>query len=371
MPKFLHTADWQIGRAFSSFPADVAPLLAQERIAAVQRLAQLATQHQVDAVLVAGDVFDTQTASDKLIHRLFQALAGFSGAWIMISGNHDAALAQSVWTRAQALGCVPPHVHLLLGPQVQIFDGFAVLAAPLTQRHCYDDVTAWMDTASTPAGLLRIGLAHGSVQGLLHEGIDSPNPIAPDRPERAALDWLALGDWHGMQQVGPRLAYSGTPEADRFHNNQPGYALLVDISAPGAVPQVTPLAVGRYRWLRQRLDLHLPSDVDAALAWLAQLQADDVAQLQLAGMVDWAHHQRLQAALLRAQAVACSLEVEQTDLRLAPTDADIASLQADGYVGLVLEQLRQASSSDALAQEALAVLAQALHEQSPQQQVSA
>ena len=58
MPKFLHTADWQIGRLYSTFDPEHAPLLAEARIAAVERLAGLATQHQVDAVLVAGDVFD-------------------------------------------------------------------------------------------------------------------------------------------------------------------------------------------------------------------------------------------------------------------------------------------------------------------------
>ena len=32
----------------------------------------------------------------------------------MIAGNHDAALADSVWTRAIQLGCVPANVHVPL-----------------------------------------------------------------------------------------------------------------------------------------------------------------------------------------------------------------------------------------------------------------
>lgn len=370
MPRFLHTADWQIGRAYTTFDPEVAPLLAEARFTAVQRLAELARAHAVDAVLVAGDVFDAQTVSDKTIRRLFQCLQGFAGPWLLIPGNHDAALAESVWSRAQRLQCIPGHVHVLLQPQVQLFEraGFAVLPAPLTQRHTYHDLTDWMDSADTPAGLLRIGLAHGSVQGLLHEGIDSANPIDANRCARARLDWLALGDWHGVKPVSERMAYSGTPEPDRFPNNEPGFALLVDIAAPGATPQVQRLPVGSYRWQRVQHALHMPSDVDALLAWLQQLQAHDVVQLQLQGELNWAQHQRLQAALGTADARARCLMVEADGLRLAPTDEDLAALQADGYVGELLHELRtQSMAGEAGAHDALNVLASALLRQTPEQ----
>jgi hypothetical protein len=67
------------------------------------------------------------------------------------------------------LGAVPENVHLALAPQVLTFSeqGFTVLPAPLTQRQTHDDLTAWFDTAETTPGFLRLGLAHGSVQGLL------------------------------------------------------------------------------------------------------------------------------------------------------------------------------------------------------------
>src|SRR5690606_17150735 len=213
-----------------------APVLADARFQAVERIAQLACSQGCDAVLVAGDVFDAQTVSDRTIRRLFNAMAGFSGPWVMIPGNHDAALAESVWTRAKRLDAIPAHVHVSLQPEVMLFpdQGFAALSAPLTQRHTHSDLTDWFDSAQTPAGLLRIGLAHGSVQGILADEIDSPNPIAADRVSRAQLDYLALGDWHGCKQIDARTWYSGTPEQDRFKSNGAGQVLIVDIAAAGA-----------------------------------------------------------------------------------------------------------------------------------------
>ncbi|MCT8176526.1 exonuclease SbcCD subunit D [Variovorax sp. CY25R-8] len=364
MTRFLHTADWQIGRQFASFDPEHAPILAEARIAVVERLAALALEHRVDAVLVAGDVFDAQTVSERTLRRLFNALAAYPGPWLLIPGNHDAALAESVWTRAQRLGAVPPHVHLLLAPEPRLFEaqGFAVLPAPLAQRHTYNDLTAWFDEADTPAGLLRIGLAHGSVQGLLSEDIDSANPIAPERAASARLDYLALGDWHGCKRIDARTWYAGTPEPDRFKDNGSGQALLVEIDAPGAEPRVTQLSVGRFRWQAIAGVLQVATDADALEAQLEGLDAHDVVDLRVQGRIDLAGLQRLQATIGRAEARARHLQADLSALRLEPTDEDIAGLRADGYLGEVMQELREAQAGAdpaqaRIAQDALALLA--------------
>lgn len=371
MPRFLHTADWQIGRQFARFDAEHAPILAEARTHAVERLAALATEHQVDAVLVAGDVFDAQTCSDRTVRRLFNALAGYAGPWLMISGNHDAALAESVWTRAQRMAAVPPNAHLLLTPTVKLFaeQGFAVLPAPLTQRHTYGDLTAWFDQADTPTGLLRIGLAHGSVQGILAEDIDSANPIAADRAASARLDYLALGDWHGFKSIDARTAYSGTPEPDRFKANGAGQALLVDIAGPGALPTITALPTAQFEWLELSATLQVATDLDLLIAQLQELTPAHVAQLTVTGQADLAGHQRLVAAIGRAEAQARHLHADLSGLQLAPTDDEIGGLKADGYVGEVIAELRDTAAAGGAdsqtAQDALALLATLLSQRAP------
>ncbi|MGE0387056.1 MAG: exonuclease SbcCD subunit D [Gammaproteobacteria bacterium] len=363
--RLLHSADWQIGRVYAQFEPDDAATLSEARFQAVERLAALAVEHGVDAVLVAGDVFDAQTVSDKTIGRLFNAMQGYAGPWLLLPGNHDAALAESVWTRARRLGAIPANVSACLEPGVRVVgERFALLPAPLVQRHTHGDLTEWFATASTPQGLPRIGLAHGCVQGVLAADIDSPNPIAAGRAQIAGLDYLALGDWHGSKRIDARTWYAGTPETDRFKANDSGQALLVSIEGPGAAPAVQPLPTGRYRWQSLEFQLAVPSDVDAVLHALAQSGADDVLQLRVSGVCDLGGQRRLDQGVQSARARVRALVHEAHGLALAPTAEDIAALHADGYVGEVLEQLReeQGGPQSQQARDALVILARMLDE---------
>ncbi|ANJ66136.1 metallophosphatase [Halothiobacillus diazotrophicus] len=340
--KILHTADWQIGRQYSGFDPDDAAPLAAERYLAVERIAALAQSRQVDAVLVAGDVFDSQTLRDISIRRLFNSLEGYAGPWVLLPGNHDAALVESIWTRAQRLAVVPSNVHLALQPEAMPFPdvGMVVLTAPLTQRHTFADLTAWFDNADTPTGLVRIGLAHGSVQGVMAADIDAPNPIAANRAETARLDYLALGDWHGLKQIDARTAYSGTPESDRFRNNDAGQVLEVEIDGPGALPRITPHRIGRYRWQALRVDLNVPSDLERLVASLTALNGDDVLDLRVSGRTDLSGQTRMQDLIAATAARVRGMRADFSDLHVQPTEADLADLQADGYLADVIAELQ-------------------------------
>jgi hypothetical protein len=246
---------------------------------------------------------------------------------------------------------------------VQIVDDrFAVLPAPLVQRHTYGDLTDWYASAATPEGLPRIGLAHGAVQGVLPDDIDSANPIAADRAITARLDYLALGDWHGSKRLDDRTWYAGTPETDRFKANDSGQALLVSLAGAGATPEVQPLRTGRYRWQQRDIRLAVPTDMDAALDTLAAFGGDDVVQFRVSGTSDLSGQRRLQHGVESARARVRALVYESQDLRLEPTEEDIEALHADGYVGEVLQQLRDEQSGQEAerARDALVILARML-----------
>lgn len=350
-----------MGRSFSRFETEDGAALVEARYAAIEKLAQLAVDQECDAVLVAGDVFDVQAVSDRTIRRVFNATRAFKGPWILLPGNHDAALAESVWTRARRLDAVPDNIQLALDPGVILLEeqGIAILTAPLTQRHTYSDLTEDFSERETPGGYVRIGLAHGSVQGVLPAEVDATNPIAPNRVELARLDYLALGDWHGTKKINPRTWYSGTPEPERFRNNDAGYALVVNIPEPGAMPEVTSCETGRYRWHQWRETLSVPSDLDRLIERMQELPEASVLDIRLDGAITLEGLRRLDHALSLAEARFRSVVCDRTALQLEPTEDDIAALHADGYLGEVIEELRirQEGNSPEPARDALAILA--------------
>jgi DNA repair exonuclease SbcCD nuclease subunit len=64
-----------------------------------------------------------------------------------------------------------------------------------------------------------MGVAHGTVEGVRQDEPDYP--ISRGAPERAGLDYLALGHWHSTAtHPGPdgvlRMAYSGTDEDEEM-----------------------------------------------------------------------------------------------------------------------------------------------------------
>jgi DNA repair exonuclease SbcCD nuclease subunit len=362
----LHTADWQIGRVFAQFEPDDAAALFEARFAVVERLAGIATDRCVDAVLVAGDVFDAQTVADKTIRRLFNAMQGFTGTWVLLPGNHDAALAESVWSRAQRLGAIPSNVTVCLEPKPVVVAGkFTLLPAPLTQRHTYADLTEWFATHAHVEDLPRVGLAHGSVQGILSEDVDSANPIASGRAQSSELAYLALGDWHGTKRVDGKTWYAGTPESDRFKANESGQALLVTIEAATPEPVVTTVPTGKFSWRQIEQQLAVDSDVDEVVRTLDAVCGNDVLHVKLAGTCNLAGHRKLTASLGEARARARAVLWDAAALKLEPTEADIQALHADGFVGEALQDLReqQAGAETELARDALLALARILDDQ--------
>ncbi|WP_102957805.1 metallophosphoesterase family protein [Mangrovicella endophytica] len=358
MIRILHTADWQIGKPFGGYDLDRRGELRAARFGAVERIAALAKQRGCDAVLVAGDAFDDNTVSDRELRRTLDAMRGFAGPWVLLPGNHDAALSVSVWTRLRSM-IEAANVVIADAPEpITLCDGrLAILPAPLTRRHEGADLTAWFDTAETPRGAVRVGLAHGSVANRLPEAAESGNPIADDRAERARLAYLALGDWHGFIEIAPRTYYSGTPEPDRYPANQPGHVALVEIDAPGAPPRVERVEVARFRWAE--VSVHLLGDageLDAALAAFDR-PGETLVQLRLEGRLPLRERVSLEKRLADWSARFFDLRVDDGGLVDEPDGDDLDAIDVAGFVRVAIERLRAKAADPADPEREAAALA--------------
>eukprot|EP01037_Dinobryon_pediforme_P017984 gene17984-18220_t len=356
-------ADWQIGKPFKQF-GDREAVLRQARLAAVENIGRLALREGVAHVVVAGDVYDTEAPSTRTLLEPLERMRGFGAVtWHLLPGNHDPHRPKGIWDRVRENN-LPSNVRLCLTAEPVVLDEYAVLLpAPLTRKSEGGDLTQWMERAQTPSGAIRIGLAHGSVVGF-GTGGEANNPIDPQRPKSAGLDYLALGDWHRTMQVGPSVWYSGTPEPDRAGSQEVGQALLVDIAGHGAPPVVVPQEVGTYRWLSR--EEHLTDagelvDFETRLRALPDL-SNTILRLFLKGTLPLAGRAALDRKLLELGAAFFHLEADQSALMLRPTAADLEAIDFGGVLRNVADRLTAISENEAIglaerrqAEEALGV----------------
>lgn len=327
--RFLHTADWQLGKPFGQFDSDLASLLRNARLGVIGRLAALALEEGASHVVVAGDVWDQETPSDSTIRHPLEALREATHVqWWLLPGNHDPARPNGLWTRLAAIG-MPSNVRPLLNEgSIEAAPGVWLLSAPWTSKNPGMDLTSWMDDYPTPEGALRIGVAHGSTVDFTEEAQSCV--IDPRRAELAHLDYLALGDWHGQLRLNARTWYAGTPEPDRFKDNSPGGCLVIDIESRGAVPKVERRETSTYRWISKQLDF--PPDMEPE-AVMGQVDMGDfsrrhiLANIAFTGTISLSKRARLQQLIEIARGGFAWFNADLANLGTLVEAGDLAALE--------------------------------------------
>ncbi|WP_406859539.1 exonuclease SbcCD subunit D [Streptomyces sp. HUAS MG47] len=256
--RLLHTSDWHLGRSFHRVS------LLDAQAAFLDHLIATVREREVDAVLVAGDVYDRAVpplAAVELFDRALHRLAEAGVPTVMISGNHDSARRLGVGAglieragihlRTDPAGAGVPVVLSDAHGDVALY-GLPYLEPSLVREQlgavkpgheavlsaAMDRVRA--DLAARPAGTRSVVLAHAFVAG--GEPSDSERDItvggvaAVPAGVFAGVDYVALGHLHGSQTVDERVRYSGSPLAYSFsevHHRKTMW--LIDLGADGAI----------------------------------------------------------------------------------------------------------------------------------------
>lgn len=328
--KIVHSADWQLGKPFSRFPQEVRNALNEARLDAIDQIAAVTLGRGANHVVVAGDVFDNVDPGDRIVGQAVSRMRRAPVTWWLMPGNHDHARAGGLWSRVRRQA--PTNVRVVDTPEaVEMEEGAWLLPAPLQHRRTVLDPTAAMVDMTTPPGVIRIGLAHGSITEFGATG-ESSNLIPPDRARSAGLDYLALGDWHGFLVVGDRTAYSGTPEIDRHGRDEPGGCVAAEVCA-GDAPRLERVETGRFRWLSRRWDVATPEDLERELASLRGegSLADMVLSLKLDGIASLANRVAIVSAIENRLAHELRyLDLDADSLMARPTPDDVARIDVQG-----------------------------------------
>jgi len=345
MINFIHTADLQIGKQFENLaaPGDRLAFLRQARIDVIRKIGTVARERNSVAVLVAGDVFERPEVRDTTLRQTLAAMSDTKVTWLLLPGNHDPDGPAGVWDRLVKIG-LPENVRTVRGlAPIILADGkLAILPAPLTRKHQFADPTAHFKELKTDPGCVRVGLAHGSVRNRLNPAAETHNVIDDLRAAEAALDYLALGDWHSMTEIAPKTWYPGTPEPDDF-DQRSGYVLAVDIAGPGASPVVDPVHVGHYAWQRIEATVHSPggpAGLSAALSAIAVQHDRAVIDLRVQGTLSLSDRTAVDEIIAQTEATVRVLRSDLSSLRSIPTETDLDELGRHGYLAEVVNRLR-------------------------------
>lgn len=347
--RFLHTADWQLGKPFAGITDDTKRHAVQaERFAVVERITSLAVTHDVAFVLIAGDVFDSPTPTRSLVSQFCSAVGRIGRPTFVIPGNHDHGGAGGIWTQPffeKEAAALAPNLRVLLAAEPVVVGSSAViLPCPLLRRHENQDLSAWLRSLpglpSEAQSLPRIVLAHGTIINFGGAGAATDddeasasgvNHLDLGRLSPDDYDFIALGDWHGHMQVGPKAWYSGTPEPDRFprgETNLPGHVLLVDADR-GSAPKVTPICTGRLGWHDLAFTFREGAGIDAFTTEFESLVGNrthsDLLRLQLDGALGLEEHARLAALRETLDARLLRLK-EELSIAVQPTDDEVKAL---------------------------------------------
>ncbi len=254
--KLLHTSDWHLGRAFHRVN------LLDAQAAFIDHLVAVVREERVDAVAVAGDVYDRAVpplAAVELFDAALHRLADLKVPVVMISGNHDSA--RRLGVGAGLIGKAGIHLRTApaeCGTPVVLSDehgdvafyGLPYLEPALVKdefkvdKPAHEPVLAAAmdrvraDLAVREAGTRSVVLAHAFVTG--GEPSDSERDIAVGGVQSVpaavfdGVDYVALGHLHGCQTLTERVRYSGSPLAYSFSEQHHRKTMwLVDIGPRG------------------------------------------------------------------------------------------------------------------------------------------
>ncbi len=319
MVRFIHTADWQIGKPYRRVKDEQKRFkLRQERLNAISRIREAAQMNGSKFVLIAGDLFDSPTPSSSSVTEVLEIIGEINVPVIVIPGNHDHGALGTVWHTdnfKKYQKQMAPNLSLLLESDPFEIEDAIILPCPLVRNKDNTDPTLWLrnfNWNTISISKPRIVLAHGSVRefGGQNYNLDEETPsrannlVNLDQLPIDEIDYIALGDWHNLKQVSENAWYSGTPEPDRFdqgENNNRGQVLQVDVSRL-LKPEVKSIATGRIKWHNLNFRFNSDKDLDRFERQVEDLTAGrvsrDLLRVEISGALSLSGYSRFE--LLKA-----------------------------------------------------------------------
>lgn len=222
--RIVHSSDVHVSEGFTE------PLHKGDGSAGLRVVLAAARAVRADVVMLAGDTFENNRLSDTLLDRSANLLAEAGMPVVILPGNHDPAIADSVFHRGIA---APANVRVI-GVTDDAAVSFPDLALEIwgNAHRDYGD-SAPLAAPRPRSSFWQIAMAHGHYV----PAADRSTHLRPgwligdDEIAATQADYVALGHWNRHVRVGGEAVaayYSGSPDYARTVN-------LVTLSPDGAV----------------------------------------------------------------------------------------------------------------------------------------
>jgi DNA repair exonuclease SbcCD nuclease subunit len=254
-------------KGFSAIHPEWAERLREAPLQSFLNIVDLAILERVDAVIIAGDVFDGE---DKSLHAQFkfrnglQRLSDQGIPSFIAHGNHDPL---NSWSRTLKW---PEGVTVFPGDCVQsvpVVKGGQTVAhvygTSFPERDMFDNLTQRFERQQDSG--FAVAVLHANVGG--HPDHDPYAPCAVDDLVARGMDYWALGHIHlreVLRKSHPAIVYCGNSQGRHFKESGSKGCCLVTLNE-GAVPNIQFLATDTIRFVESAVDVSACASLDAVV----------------------------------------------------------------------------------------------------------
>lgn len=281
--RFIHCSDLHLDTPFSGLVTahpELKDKLRNSTFQAFQNIVNLALRERVDAVIIAGDIYDAQDKSLQAQLKFRKALNKLASAEIpvfVVAGNHDPL---NSWSASLE---PPENVVVFPGNRVERYEVLRegkpaahIYGISFPERKVSENLAVFFEKKHTSG--FSIGVLHTNVGG--NPKHENYAPCQLKDLVRKRFDYWALGHIHihqVLREENPAVVYSGNSQARNFKETGEKGCCLVTLRDQEA-PQIKFMATDVVRYLSEDLDISHCLNLDGVLQTV-QTKSEEVSSL--------------------------------------------------------------------------------------------
>lgn len=202
MPTIIHLADAHIGAAYDNLPEAVAEECRQAQMRCLENVISRAVNSNIDAILIAGDLFDMPTPPLSLADQVFTILSQAACPVLIAPGNHDYLHPGSPYVTQH----LPDNIHVFQDSRLEAYtlaDGSLVWGAAFTDMSAMIPLDVVPDPRQCNILLVHADLLANTAY----------NPLTREQLQSSGFTYAAVGHNH---------AYTGIRHAGYTSYASPG-----------------------------------------------------------------------------------------------------------------------------------------------------